>query len=346
MINLYSDTQTKPSADMRKFMAAAEVGDEQQLHDPSVNLLCEKSAKLLGKDAAVFLPSGVMCNLISILSQCRMGDELIAADNSHVIMMEAGGLALGQVSSQIIDEPSGIYTVADIEHCVAKRGRGAHSTIPKMLVVENTHNFGGGIAWTMEQLNPVTQYAKSQNMKLHMDGARLLNASAATGISAAQYAQDFDSVWFDLSKGLGCPVGAVLAGSHEFIKQAWVWKTRLGGAMRQAGIIASAGLYSLEHNVERLKQDHINAKNLGVELNNVKNISVVLENLHTNIIIINVAQTGRTALEICTKLKADGLSMVALSETEIRAVTHLDVSADECAQAAKIFANVINQPSQ
>lgn len=341
MINLYSDTQTKPTAEMRKFMAAAEVGDEQQKLDPSVNLLCETSAKLLGKQAALFLPSGVMCNLISILSQCHMGDELIAADNSHVIMMEAGGLALGQVSSQTIDEPSGIFTVADIEHCVAKRGRGAHSTIPKMLVIENTHNFGGGVAWTMEQLNPVTQYAKSQNMKLHMDGARLLNASAATGISPAQYAKEFDSVWFDLSKGLGCPVGAVLTGSQEFIDQAWVWKTRLGGAMRQAGIIASAGLYALEHHVDNLKQDHINAKNLGIALNDIDNISVNLDNLHTNIIIIDVAQTGQNSLEICKKLKAQNVSMVALSDTEIRAVTHLDVSADECAQAAEIFANVI-----
>ena len=270
-----------------------------------------------------------------------MGDELIAADNSHVIMMEAGGLALGQVSSQTIDEPSGIFTVADIEHCVAKRGRGAHSTIPKMLVIENTHNFGGGVAWTMEQLNPVTQYAKSQNMKLHMDGARLLNASAATGISPAQYAKEFDSVWFDLSKGLGCPVGAVLTGSQEFVDQAWVWKTRLGGAMRQAGIIASAGLYALEHHVDNLKQDHINAKNLGIALNDIDNISVNLDNLHTNIIIIDVAQTGQNSLEICKKLKAQNVSMVALSDTEIRAVTHLDVSADECAQAAEIFANVI-----
>lgn len=341
MINLYSDTQTKPTTGMRKFMAAADVGDEQQLLDPSVNELCEISAKLLGKEAAVFLPSGVMCNLISILSQCHMGDEIIAADNSHVIMMEAGGLALGQVSSQTIDEPSGIFSVADIEHCVAKRGRGNHSTIPKMLVIENTHNFGGGMAWTMEQLDPVTQYAKSQNMKLHMDGARLLNASAATGISPAQYAQEFDSVWFDLSKGLGCPVGAVLTGSQEFIKQAWVWKTRLGGAMRQAGIIAAAGIYALEHHVEKLKTDHINAKNLAISLNGNENISINLDNLHTNIIIIDVVQTGQTAREICAKLKANNVSMVALSDYEIRAVTHLDVSADECAQAAEIFAKII-----
>lgn len=342
MINLYSDTQTKPTVEMRKFMAAAEVGDEQQKLDPSVNMLCEKSAQILGKDEAIFLPSGIMCNLISTLSQCRMGDEVIAADNSHIMMMEAGGLALGQISRQTIDKPSGVFTAMDVEQCVAKRRMGKNSTIPKMLVVENTHNFGGGIAWTMDQLNPVTQYAKAQNMKLHMDGARLLNASAATGTTPAQYAKDFDSVWFDLSKGLGCPVGAVLAGSHEFIKQAWVWKTRLGGAMRQAGIIASAGLYALEHNLDELKQDHINAKNLSVALNNINNISINLDDLHTNIIIINVAQTGQTSAEICAKLKAQNVAMVALNETEIRAVTHLDVSASQCAQAAEVFAKIVS----
>lgn len=341
MINLYSDTQTKPSAEMRKFMTAAPVGDEQQLLDPSVNELCERSAKIMGKQNAVFLPSGIMCNLIATLVHCKMGDEVIAADNSHIVMMEAGGLALGQVSLQTIDKPLGIFTPDDIEKCTAKRRMGKNSAIPKMLVVENTHNFGGGIAWTMDQLNPVTQYAKSQNMKLHMDGARLLNASAATGTSPAEYAQEFESVWFDLSKGLGCPVGAVLAGSNEFIEQVWVWKTRLGGAMRQAGIIASAGLYALDNNVENLKQDHINAKNLALALNDIDKVSVNLDNLHTNIIIINVAQTGQTAAEISAKLKQENVAMAALNNAEIRAVTHLDVSADECAKAAEIFAKII-----
>ena len=340
MINLYSDTQTKPTPEMRKFMAAAEVGDEQQLLDPSVNMLCEKSATLLGKDAAMFLPSGIMCNLISILTHCSMGDEVIAADNSHIMMMEAGGLALGQVNRQTIDQPLGIFTADDVEQCVAKRRMGRNSTIPKMLVIENTHNFGGGIAWTMEQLTPVTQYAKSQDMKLHMDGARLLNASVATDISPAHYARDFDSAWFDLSKGLGCPVGAVLTGSNQFIEQAWVWKVRLGGAMRQAGIIASAGLYALEHHVDRLKDDHINAKNLGTALNELQGVSVNLDNLHTNIIIIDISQTHRKPVDICAKLKDNHVRMVALSETEIRAVTHLDVTADECAKAAEIFTSI------
>lgn len=270
-----------------------------------------------------------------------MGDEVIAADNSHIMMMEAGGLALGQVNRQTIDKPLGIFTAEDVEQCIAKRRMGKNSTIPKMLVIENTHNFGGGIAWTMEQLNPVTQYAKSEEMKLHMDGARLLNASVATGISPAHYARDFDSVWFDLSKGLGCPVGAVLTGSEEFIEQAWVWKVRLGGAMRQAGIIASAGLYALDHHVDKLAQDHINAKNLGTALNDIANISVNLDNLHTNIIIVNVEQTGQKPVDICAKLKTQNVSMVALSETEIRAVTHLDVSAEECAKAAQIFAAIL-----
>ncbi|MGL1920426.1 MAG: beta-eliminating lyase-related protein [Hyphomicrobiales bacterium] len=341
MINLYSDTQTKPTAEMRKFMASAEVGDEQQLLDPSVNLLCEKSASLMGKEAAVFLPSGIMCNLVSTLTHCSMGDEVIAADNSHIMMMESGGLALGQVNRQTIDRPLGILSVEDVEKCVAKRRMGRNSTIPKMLVIENTHNFGGGIAWNMDQLNPVTQYAKSQNMKLHMDGARLLNASAATGVSPAEYSRDFDSVWFDLSKGLGCPVGAVLAGSTDFIEQVWVWKTRLGGAMRQAGIIASAGIYALEHHVEKLQQDHVNAKNLGGALNNIANVTVNLDNLHTNIIIIDVSQTGQKASEICAKLKAKNVAMVALNDAEIRAVTHLDVSADECAEAVEIFSKII-----
>ncbi|NRA87680.1 MAG: low specificity L-threonine aldolase [Rhizobiales bacterium] len=328
---------------MRKFMSIAEVGDEQQLLDPSVNLLCETSAKLLGKENAVFLPSGIMCNLVSTLSHCTMGDELIAADNSHIVMMEAGGLALGQVSCQTIDKPNGIFSVDDIKKCIAKRQMGNHSPIPKMVSVENTHNLGGGIAWNMDQLNPVTQYCKSQNIKLHMDGARMLNASAATGITPAQYAKDFDSVWFDLSKGLGCPVGAVLAGSNEFIQKVWVWKTRLGGAMRQAGIIAAAGVYALEHHVDRLADDHKNAKILAESLNLLDGVVVDLNNLHTNIIIINVENSQLTAPQICQQLKANNVAMIALNDHEIRAVTHLDVSTDQCQKAAEIFATILSK---
>ncbi len=343
MINLYSDTQTKPTKEMRKFMATAEVGDEQQLLDPNVNKLCEMSANLLGKEDAMFLPSGIMCNLISALTHCRMGDEVIAAENSHIIMMEAGGLALGQISNQTINQPSGIFTADDVETCLAKRRMGKNSLIPKMLSIENTHNFGGGIAWRMEQLNPITQFAKKNNLKLHMDGARMINASVAMNIKMADYASEFDSVWFDLSKGLGCPVGAVLAGSSDFIKQAWIWKIRLGGAMRQAGIIASAGIYALDRHLKHLVKDHKNARDLAVNLNQIDGISINLDMLHTNILIINVKDSKHTAVEICSKLKQQNVAMVALNDDEIRAVTHLDVNADQCEQAAQIFKHIITQ---
>ena len=258
-INLYSDTQTKPTPEMRAAMAAAEVGDEQRGEDPSVNRLTAMTAELLGKEAAVFLPSGTMCNQIAVLLHCRPGDEILTDRTSHIVNAEAGGAAaLAGAMVRTLDGVHGVFSAEQLEEGVRAKSR--HAPRSRLVAVEQTSNQGGGTVWPLATLGEVAAVARRHGLALHMDGARLLNATVASGVTAAEFAQPFDTVWVDLSKGLGCPVGAVLAGSSEAIGEAWQWKQRLGGAMRQAGVIAAAGIYALEHHVERLAEDHANAR--------------------------------------------------------------------------------------
>jgi threonine aldolase len=253
-IDLYSDTQTRPSDAMRRAMAEAPVGDEQRGEDPTVNRLCIMVAELLGKEAAMFLPSGTMCNEIAILVHCRPGDEIIADGTAHIIIAEGGGpAAFAGAMLRTLDGVRGIYQPAQVEAAIRDDGR--YSPNSRMVVVEQTSNFGGGTIWPLATIEAVGEATRRHGLAYHMDGARLFNAVVSSGVTALDYAAPFDSLWVDLSKGLGCPVGAVLAGSKAFIDKAWRWKQRMGGAMRQAGIIAAAGVYALEHNVERLADD-------------------------------------------------------------------------------------------
>ena len=259
LVDLYSDTVTKPSPAMRQAMAEAEVGDEQKLEDPTTNRLQEMVAALLGQEAAVFLPSGTMCNEIALAVHCEAGDEVVIDGTAHAITAEAGGPAVvARALLRPVNGERGVYTAAQLEAAIRVPLRQA--PVSRLAWVEQTSNFGGGTCWTLEQVTAVCDLAHERGLRTHCDGARVMNAVVATGTPAAEFGRHFDSIWLDLSKGLGAPVGGVLAGTADFIERAWKWKQRLGGAMRQSGIIAAAGVYALEHNVERLAEDHDNAR--------------------------------------------------------------------------------------
>ncbi len=340
LINLYSDTQTQPSKAMRLAMAEAPVGDEQRGEDPSVNRLCEMTAELLGKEAAVFLPSGTMCNQLAIHIHCRPGEEIIAHRSAHILNFEGGGTAaFSGVQVQGLDGPRGQFSVEAARAAIRPKDRYHPQT--SMIAVEQTANMGGGAIWSLKEIQALGKLADQQGLAYHMDGARLLNAVVASGVSAEDFAGPFDSLWIDLSKGLGCPVGAVLAGSREFIEEAWRLKQRSGGAMRQAGIIAAAGIYALEHNVERLAEDHANAKLFAESLRNLPGIKVDPEEVETNIVFFDIAGTGMTAEPFVEAMKAKGVDLGGAG-TRIRIVTHLDIGRADIEAAVEAIRRVIN----
>lgn len=340
LINLYSDTQTRPTPAMRQVMAEAPVGDEQKGEDPSVNRLCAMTAELVGKEDAVFLPSGTMCNEVAILVHCRMGDEIIADKTAHIINSEAGGpAALAGALIRPLDGMRGVYTADQAEAAVRANSRYTPTT--SMIAVEQTSNFGGGTVWPLETIRAIAEVARRHELALHMDGARLMNACVASGVAAADYAAPFDSLWIDLSKGLGCPIGGVLAGSGDFIARAWRWKQRLGGAMRQAGIIAAAGVYALENNVERLAEDHANARLFADRLADVPGIAVEPDAVETNIVFFDVGGTGLTADQVAERLADHGVRIGPMGEDLMRAVTHLDVTTEQVAKAAAAVRAVV-----
>jgi threonine aldolase len=334
VIDLSSDTATKPTPEMRQFMAAAPVGDEQRREDPTVNELQQMTAELTGKEAAIFLPSGTMCNAIAFAVHCRPGDAVILDVGAHPNTAEAGGPAvIAGVLLRTLEGERGIFTVEEAARLVTARG--THITKTRMISVENTTNRGGGKVWAVETLAGLRKLVDANDMKLHMDGARLMNAAVASGVSAKEFASYTDSVWIDLSKGLGAPVGAVLAGSREFIEEARFWKHRLGGAMRQAGIIAAAGVYAFKHHVDRLADDHANAKLLEVGLKTISGVRQVNGPVETNILLFDVTETGKTAAEVGRRLEERGVRMSLFGPKMIRAVTHLDVSRTDCERAVE-----------
>jgi threonine aldolase len=299
------------------------VGDEQKLEDPTVNLLCEMVAELLGKEAAVFLPSGTMCNEIALRVHARPGEEVIAHHSAHPINFETGGPgALAGVNMRTIDGARGQFDAAAVEAAVRPASRYAPRS--RLVWVEQTSNLGGGSVWPLERLQAVAKVAKSHGLATHMDGARLMNAVVASGVSARDYAAPFDSAWIDFTKGLGAPVGAALAGSRAFIDEAWRCKQQMGGAMRQAGIIAAGGVYALRHHVKRLAEDHANARRLAEGLARLPGIRLDASTIETNIVFFEL--TGSlTASAAVERMLARGVRMGALGARTIRAVTHLDV---------------------
>ena len=322
-VNLYSDTQTKPSRAMKDAMMAAEVGDEQFGEDPTVNELCERMAALTGKEAAVFLPSGTMCNQIAIRTHCRAGDEVLAHQHAHIITSEGGAAsAITGVLMTGLSGARGQFDAATLQ--AAFRAKTRYAPPQTLVEVEQTSNLGGGSVWPQAKLDAVLDAAHDHGMLTHMDGARLMNAVVKAGIPAHEMAAKCDSVWLDFTKGLGAPLGAVLCGTADFIGHAWRWKQRFGGAMRQAGIVAAACLYSLDHNVNRLSEDHDNAKHFARGLAQINGLTV--EDPETNLVFFDTSALGVTAVEFARRARNQGISFGAMGPTRARACTHLDVT--------------------
>ena len=338
-IELRSDTKTRPSEGMRAAMAAAKVGDEQSNEDPSVNALCERIAVLLGKSRGIFVPSGTMCNLIAVMVHCRYGDEILAADVSHLMSSESGGAGLSGALIRALPSQRGVFTGAQVT--AALRPNKINAPKSRLVHVEQTVNRGGGSLWSLEALTDVANAARAAGLALHMDGARVMNAVVATNVSGAQYGELVDSLWLDLSKGLGCPVGAVLVGDDDFIAAARQWKFRLGGAMRQAGVIAAAGLYALEHNIERLRVDHDNARLLADRLEAIPGVTVLEP--QTNIVFFDVGAAGIGAPDLARELAKEGILIGPHDKTSLRAVTHLDVDAAGIEAAAAAVARIVGR---
>jgi threonine aldolase len=330
VVNLYSDTQTLPTEGMRRAMYEAEVGDEQRLADPTVNALQERVAALLGFEAALFLPSGTMCNAIAFRLHIRPGgDEVLLDRTSHPIVAEAGGPA--QLSGAVIhplEGDGGIFTAAQLEAEVNPAGD-RYGPRSRLVSVEQTTNMGGGRVWPLQTIREVLEMARRHGLRAHMDGARLLNASVASAVPAGQFAAGFDTAWIDFSKGLGAPVGACLAASAELIEEAWRYKQMWGGALRQAGIVAAAGLYALDHHVDRLAEDHANARVLAEGLAELPGIDLDPARVETNIVIFEVDD----APSLTGAVWDAGVQVSPLGPRRIRMVTHLDVDRAGCERA-------------
>jgi threonine aldolase len=326
-VDLYSDTVTRPTAEMRRFMCEAEVGDEQKHEDPTVNLLQDMVADLLGKEAAVFLPSGTMCNEIALRVHCRPGEEMLAHRTAHPIHFESGGPgALAGVNVRPLDGERGQFDAATLQEGIRPDFR--HFPRSRLVWVEQTSNLGGGSIWPLARVREVTDLARRHRLATHLDGARLMNAVVASGVAAREWAAHFDSAWIDFTKGLGAPVGAALAGSREFIAEAWRLKQQMGGAMRQAGIIAAGGVYALNHHVKRLADDHANAKRLAQGLAALPGVVLDPATVETNLVFFEL--TGPVdAPTLVDRLLARGVRMGAMGLHTVRAVTHLDVSATQ-----------------
>ena len=337
-VNLYSDTQTRPTAAMKAAMMAADVGDEQAGLDPTINELCDRMAALMGKQAAMFLPSGTMCNEIAILTHCRPGDAVLAHHTAHILTAEGGApAALTGVQITGLDGEGGQFSPDTL---AAAFNSGSRYDPPQTLVeVEQTANLGGGTVWPLENLRAVAGLAQGRGIATHMDGARLMNAVVAAGIPADAMAAGYDSVWLDFTKGLGAPLGAVLCGSADFIDRAWRWKQRLGGSLRQGGICAAACLYALDHHIARLADDHDNARALAQGLSQIEGLSVPAP--QTNLVFFDTTDTGRTAADLAARLRERGVMISVMGTHRGRACTHLDVTRVQVEEAVAVMRQVL-----
>jgi threonine aldolase len=329
MIDLRSDTATKPTRGMREAMANAEVGDEQKREDPTVLELERRAAALLGQDEAVYLPTASMANQIACRILTAPGDELLAEVNAHILLSEQGGPAVHSgVVTRPIRTPAGRFTGEDVRALMRDR-TSMHMSRTRLVAVENTHNSSGGRCWRLDEVDDVVTTARELDLQLHLDGARLLNAAVATGIPAAEYGRRFDTVTLCLSKGLGCPLGALLATSAELAWHARRGKHLMGGAMRQAGIVAAAGLYALDHHVDRLADDHARAHRLATALHEA-GVPIDLDQVETNFVQVDVEPLGLTREEAMARMNERGVLLsTTVWPTKLRAVTHLDITDDD-----------------
>jgi len=339
-INLRSDTATQPTLGMRRAMAEAPVGDEQRREDPTTNRLLERVAELLGTEEAVFLPSATMANQIAFAVHTEGGDEILGHRLSHPFNYEAGGPAyLARAGIRGLDGPRGMFSPEAVEAAI--RPKDYHQPRSRLLSVENTTNMGGGAVWPIERVRAVTEVARRGGLACHMDGARLMNAVAASGVAASQYASHFDSITLCFSKGLGAPVGAALAGRREFIAKAWRFKHIFGGAMRQSGVLAAAALYALEFHVGRLAEDHANARRLAEGIAGLPGIRLDPDGVETNIIVFDVDPARITAQELSARMAKEEVEFYPVGPQTCRLVTHLDVTAAMIEEAIGLFRKVL-----
>lgn len=340
LIDLRSDTVTQPSPAMRAAMAEAPVGDDQYGEDPTTNLLQERIAALLGKEAALWLPSGTMANQVALRVMTRPGDDVIVSRECHAVWHEAGGSAANS-SVQMTEIGSGGVFTAD-EFLSALKPQGHFLYPPTTLVeIENTQNRAGGIIFPQAEAERICAEARTRNVASYLDGARLWNAAVASGMSVATLAAPFDVVAVALSKGLGAPGGTLLAGSREWITRAVRQRRVLGGAMRQVGIFAAAGLYALEHNIERLAEDHANARLIGEAVAGLPSVRLDLTTLQTNILVFELAEGAPDAAAVVGRAREQGVQIMAFGPRKIRAVTHLDVTRAQCERAADVLVSVL-----
>jgi len=338
LIDLRSDTVTKPSAEMRKVMYEAEVGDDVFKEDPTVNKLEDYSAELLGKEAALYVPSGMMGNQICLNVLTNPGDEVICEIDSHIFNYESGSPAmLSGIQLMVVKGRLGVMTSEQVEPLIRPKDA-YYMPHTKVIEVENTHNRAGGTIHPIENIIALKELAKKHNLYYHLDGARLWNASVETGISVKEYVSHFDSISCCLSKGLGAPVGSIIGGNKEFIKEAYRVRKSWGGGMRQVGILAAAGLYALQNNIDRLKDDHRRAKFLAERINDIKNLEIDMNSVHTNILLFK--PLTMTVSEAMIKCKESGLLLLQGTVDTLRAITHLDVNDSNVEKAADILAKV------
>ena len=339
-IDLRSDTVTSPTPGMRQAMAAAPVGDDQYGEDPSVNRLQERIAELLGKEAALFVPSGTMANQVGLKILTRPGDEVVVGEEAHIVWHESGAAAANSGVQFTVAGRGGLFTAADLRNAYKPPG---HIVFPPttLVAIENTHNRGGGVVFPPGDAVAICATARELALASYLDGARLFNVAAVTGQTLAELAAPFDVVSVALSKGLGCPVGSLIAGSHDHIARGRRVRRMFGGAMRQSGILAAAGLYALDHNLSRLVEDHGNAKLLAERLAELRGVELDLATVQSNIVIFRMGEGAPDAATIVARAHEKGVLISAFGVRTVRAVTHLDVNRDQCRRAADLLAEVI-----
>ncbi len=340
MIDLRSDTVTKPTPGMRAAMAHAEVGDDVYGEDPTVNALEAMAAKLLEKEAALFVPTGVMANQLCICIHTRPGDEVIVEKTAHIIRYEGGSAsALSQVQLCCVEGDRGLLAADRI--AAAIRPHDVHHPPTTLLCLEQTHNVGGGSVYPLSTIQAITKLAGEHGLASHLDGARLFNASAASGVPAAEFARPFDTVSFCLSKGLGAPVGSLIASTRDRIAGLRRLRKRFGGGMRQAGILAAAGIYALKHHVTRIQEDHDNAKSFALQLQQIPSVYVDPDLVETNIVMFEVVRSGRSTRDLLQAFQDAGVLLNTVGEHRFRAVTHLDVASADVEQATQRMGQVL-----
>ncbi len=341
VIDLRSDTVTKPSPEMRKVMAEASVGDDVYGEDPSINALQEKSAEMMGKEAALFVPTGTMANQVALKVHTQPAEEVILSDSSHLFAAESGAAAVfAGVMLNLRRAPRGILDPADVASAV--RPANVHAPRSRLVWIENTHNLGGGSVYPVERVKELSELAHERGMALHMDGARIFNAALAAGRPVTDYTRWCDSVSFCLSKGLGCPVGSVVTGTKDFIAEALRWRKMLGGGMRQAGILAAAGLYALEHNVERMREDHASARILAERLAGHPLVKLDVASVESNIVMPSFDARVDSA-DLIAKAREEGVLFIPRGPHAVRLVTHMDVTREQVRKAADIILAILDR---